>query len=262
MRRFLREFLLFGVKQANACLFAGTFLFLVIVTHFWYPLQVLSRYDFLFVAAVLLQIVLLATRLEGWRDALVILVFHVVAMGMEVFKTSDAIGAWHYPGEAALRIGNVPLFAGFMYSAVGSYISRVWNLFDFRYRDFPPLWLMFTLSGLIYANFFTHHFLPDIRWLLLLAIAWSMRRTLVYFRIEQVHRYMPLLLGLALVALFIWFAENIATYCQVWFYPSQQHGWTVVSPQKISAWLLLMFISFTLVAAVRTVRGLDEERSL
>jgi uncharacterized membrane protein YoaT (DUF817 family) len=261
-RQFVHEFWWFGLKQASACIFAGSLLFLVVLTHVWYPIPVLPRFDFLFLSALVIQVVLLATRLEGYRDALVILIFHVVATGMEVFKTSDQIGAWNYPGEAWLRIGNVPLFAGFMYSAVGSYISRVWNIFDFRFSHFPSLWLMFVISGLIYVNFFSHHFAPDIRWPLLAVMAFILRRTFVYYRIDQVHRTMPLLLGLVLVALFIWFAENIATYCRVWFYPAQLHGWTVVSPQKITAWLLLMFISFTLVAAVRSIREMDDKRSL
>ena len=59
---------------------------------------------------------------------------------------------------------------------------------------------------------------------------------------------MPLLLGLTLVALFIWFAENISTFCRVWCYPDQLQGWTPVSPAKLIAWFLLMFISFSLIA--------------
>ena len=229
------------------------------MTHWWYPFTAVARYDALFAIALLLQIGLLATRLEDRRDALVILVFHVVATGMEVFKTSDGIRAWHYPDGGLLRLGNVPLFAGFMYSAVGSYISRVWALFDFRFTAFPSLPVVGALAAAIYANFFTHHYLPDARWLILALVAWCLRSTWVHFRIDRVHRRMPLLVGLTLVALFIWFAENIATYCRVWFYPSQTAGWTVVSPQKIVAWFLLMFVSFVLIAAIRRIRTPDAE---
>jgi len=35
---------------------------------------------------------------------------------------------------------------------------------------------------------------------------------------------MPLLLGLFLVALFIWFAENLGTLSKTWLYPSQMMG--------------------------------------
>ena len=65
-----------------------------------------------------------------------------------------------------LRIGGVPLFTGFMYAAVGSYLARVWRLFDFRFRAHPPLAATLALSALIYANFFAHHFIADFRLLL------------------------------------------------------------------------------------------------
>ncbi len=250
MRAFLREFWLFGLKQAWACLFAGILLAAVVITRLWYPAGWPPRYDVLFAIAVLVQAALLALRLEEPREALVILVFHAVATVMEVFKTSDAIGAWNYPGEAWLRIGHVPLFAGFMYSAVGSYIARIWRIFDFRFTAFPPLWVAGLLALLAYANFFTHHYILDLRYALLAGVVLVFGRTWVHFRIDQVHRRMPLVLGLGLVALFIWFAENIATWAQVWLYPSQAAGWTPVSPAKLLAWLLLMLISFVLVALV------------
>jgi uncharacterized membrane protein YoaT (DUF817 family) len=40
---------------------------------------------------------------------------------------------------------------------------------------------------------------------------------------------MPLLLGLVLVSLFIWFSENIGTFTKTWLYPAQQHAWAMVS---------------------------------
>ena len=72
---------------------------------------------------------MLAFRLETWREARVILIFHVVGTVMELFKTSA--GSWVYPEASLLHIGAVPLFSGFMYAAVGSYIARVWRIFDF-----------------------------------------------------------------------------------------------------------------------------------
>ena len=53
-------------------------------------------------------------------------------------------------------------------------------------------------------------------------------RCWVHFKVWQVHRRMPLLVGFALVALFIWFAENIGTFTAAWMYPNQRHGWTLV----------------------------------
>ena len=127
----LYEFLLFGIKQAWACLFGGLMLALLLATHFFYPEDTpVHRYDFLTIAAVAIQGGMLAFRLETWAEAKVILIFHVVGTVMELFKT--AAGSWVYPEASTLHIGSVPLFSGFMYAAVGSYIARVWRIFDFR----------------------------------------------------------------------------------------------------------------------------------
>src|SRR5436190_2909625 len=71
---FLYEFCRFGVKQAWACLFGGTMVALLIATHLWYPRGApLSRYDFLFLAALAIQAAILRFRLETWEEAKVIL---------------------------------------------------------------------------------------------------------------------------------------------------------------------------------------------
>ena len=254
MKTFIREFWIFGIKQAWACLFGGLLLGAMIVTALWYPFEALYRYDFLFIFAVGIQAVLLALRLETPREAVVILVFHLVATAMEIFKTHPAIGSWSYPGQFAIGIMAVPLFAGFMYSAVGSYLARVWRIFDFRFSSYPPVWMTVVLVAGIYINFFTHHFLPDARWLLVTASFLLYRKVWVHFKVDKVHRRMPLLLGFTLVALFIWFAENIATFTRVWIYPSQSVEWHLVSLTKLIAWFLLMMLSFVLVSLVNRPR--------
>jgi len=249
LKTFAREFWLFGVKQAWACIFGAYLLALIALTKIYYPEDAwLCRYDFLFLAAVGFQIVLLAFRLETLREAMVIIAFHVVATGMEVFKTSDDIAAWKYPGGFVLGVGNVPLFTGFMYSAVGSYIARVWRIFDFQFSSYPPAWTTWVVVSAIYINFYTCHFTYDIRWALLAITLVLFGSSRIYFRMDQQHRYMPLLVGWGLVALFIWFAENICTYSGIWVYPSQESGWHIVSPSKLIAWYLLMLLSFVLVS--------------
>ena len=247
------EFALFGFKQGWACLFGGLMLALLVATHLFYPDgAALSRYDFLTLAALAIQIGMLAFRLETWGEAKVILAFHIVGTVMELFKTAH--GSWIYPEASVLRIGDVPLFSGFMYAAVGSYIARVWRIFDFRYTHYPPRWTTWLLAGAIYANFFLHHFWIDLRWLLFAATALIFWRTRIYFRNFRAHRWMPLLLGFGLVALFIWLAENIATFANAWNYPGQEAGWQPVGPEKLGSWFLLMLISFVLVALVQPVR--------
>ncbi len=244
----------FGLKQAYACMFGGFLLSIMIITNFWYPIESLHRYDFIFIAAIAFQIMLLVTKLETPHEAVVIIVFHAVATAMEVFKTSDGINAWSYPEEFVFGIGNVPLFAGFMYSAVGSYIARIWRIFSFEYSHYPGKKLTLILVSLIYANFFTHHFIWDFRWALIGFTIYLFYRTHIYFQIIRAHRHMPILVGWFFVALFIWIAENIATYTNIWIYPNQTSEWSMVPIAKLSSWYLLMLLSFVLVSLVKNIQ--------
>lgn len=243
------EFLLFGLKQAWACLFGGLMLALLVGTSLFWPKDAgVARYDFLVVAALTVQVALLALKLERWDEALVILVFHIVGTVMEIFKTAH--GSWLYPEPSLLRVGVVPLFTGFMYACVGSYIARAWRLFDITFIRYPPFWSTWILAGLAYLNFFTHHYGPDIRIGLFALSAVLFGRSWFVFTPDIKPRRMPMIVGLLLVSLFIWFAENLGTASGAWIYPSQQDGWRMVSMEKIGAWYLLMLISFVLVSLV------------
>jgi len=255
---FVFEFVSFGVKEAWACLFGGLMLALLLGTFLFYPQDAwLARYDFLTLAGVAIQIAMLATRLETWEEARVIAAFHIVGTLMEIFKTQA--GSWLYPEPSLLRIAGVPLFSGFMYAAVGSFIARTWRIFAFRFDRFPPIWLQGLLAAAIYVNFFAHHFLPDIRLALFAATLLIYGSCMLHFRPDLHYRPMPLVVGLLLVALFIWFAENMGTFARAWVYPGQQDGWKLVSVEKLGSWYLLMIISFVLVAALHT-RDTDKAR--
>ena len=248
------EFLRFGMKQAWACLFGGAMLALLLGSHLLWPDDgAVARYDFLTVAALALQLIFLMTGLETKEEAAVIFLFHVTGTVMEIFKT--AMGSWVYPEPSLLRIAGVPLFTGFMYASVGSYIARVWRLFEFRFTAHPPFWTVALLAFAVYVNFFTHHFFTDMRMALFVFAALIFGRSWVYFRVWKIYRCMPLLLGFCLVALFIWFAENMGTFARAWIYPSQAHGWSMVSWAKFGSWLLLMLISYAMVCWVNRMGG-------
>jgi uncharacterized membrane protein YoaT (DUF817 family) len=256
----LVEFTVFGLKQGWACLFGGAMLALILATKWFWPENVLlARYDFLFLSALALQVALLAARLETPAEAMVILIFHVVGTAMEIFKT-DA-GSWVYPEENFFRIAGVPLFSGFMYAAVGSYIARITRIFDMRYTHYPPLALTMVLAAAIYVNFFAHHFIVDLRLVLFAATVVLYFRTSVHFRVFRYRHRMPLLVGFLLVALFIWLAENIGTWSRAWLYPGQEHGWTPVSITKLGSWYLLMIISFVLVTLVHRPQPVEAART-
>ncbi len=243
------EFVAFVLKQAWACVFGAAMLAVIFAARLWYPDDAaLARNDAITLAAVAIQIVMVATRLETWRELRVVVLFHIVGTAMEVFKTD--VGSWTYGADGILRIAGVPLFSGFMYAAVGSYLVRVYRLFDLRFTRYPRVWVTAVLAGAIYLNFFTHHVIWDLRWVLLAAVAVVFARTTMYFRVFRRVLRMPVLVAFLLVAVFIWLAENIATWSQAWAYPGQEDGWEPVSIAKLGSWLLLMIISVVLVTWV------------
>lgn len=252
IRRFpAGDLLVFAIKQGWAALFGGLLLLAIIVTKYVH-LPWLARYDWLFLIAIAIQAGMLAFKLERPREVLTILVFHLVGLGMELFKTSSAIGSWTYPEAGMIKLATVPLFSGFMYAAVGSYIARSWRVLELSFTGYPRRIWTILLAIMIYLNFFMHHFLPDIRILLFAALAVLYWRTRVYYTLNNTRRHMPLLAGFILIACFIWVAENIGTFTGTWLYHEQLNGWALVSPQKIGAWLLLMVISFIMIDLLNT----------
>ena len=255
--RFVYEFVRFGVKQAWACLFAGLMVALVITTRFVWPVDApITRYDFIFLSAVAIQIFLVRFNFESRREVMIIFVFHVVGTVMEIFKTAK--GSWIYPEAAFFRIGGVPLFTGFMYACIGSYMMRAFALFDFRFSRHPPVWQVGVIAAAIYANFFLHHYIWDFRVILFIAVAVIFWPTTIYYRIHHSWRRMPLLLAAFLSALFIWVVENIGTFTHVWLYPDQLKQWSMVGPGKLGAWFLLQIISYALVISACPPQPVDD----
>ncbi|MCK2022245.1 DUF817 domain-containing protein [Microbacterium sp. kSW2-24] len=249
IRAFLVEFAVFVLKQAWACIFGAALLVVIVATRLWYPDDVaLARNDALTIAAVLIQVAMLVFRLESGRELWVILLFHVTGTVMELFKTD--VGSWAYAADGILRIGGVPLFSGFMYAAVGSYMVRVYRLFDLGFTRYPRRWLTALVALAIYANFFAHHYWWDARWVLLIVVLVLWLPTVMHARVWRRTLRIPLLLAFAGVAVFIYFAENIGTLAGAWAYPDQADGWQPVSPSKLVSWFLLMIISVVLVTWV------------
>ncbi|MFK0009170.1 DUF817 domain-containing protein [Paenarthrobacter sp. NPDC090520] len=249
LRAGLTEFVVFGLKQAWACVFGASLLAVIIAVRLWYPSGAgLASNDFLTFAAVAIQVLMVVFRLETMRELRVIVLFHVVGTVMELFKTD--VGSWSYEADGILRISAVPLFSGFMYAAVGSYMVRVFRLFDLRFDRYPRRWITALVAAGIYVNFFSHHYIFDFRWVLLAAVVLVYGRCVMNYRVFRKRFRMPILVSFLLVALFIWFAENIGTWSRAWLYPNQLNGWQAVSIDKLLAWFLLMIISVVLVAWV------------
>ena len=256
IRAWLVEFLVFGLKQAWACLFGALMLIAIVAARLWWPDDAaLARNDLLVIVAVGIQVLMLVTRLETGRELWVIMLFHLTGTLMELFKTG--VGSWLYDPDGVLRIAGVPLFTGFMYAAVGSYMVRVYRLMDLRFDRYPRVWLTALVALAAYANFFTHHYVWDARWLILALVVVLYWRTWMHFRVYRRTLKMPVLVAFGLVAMFIWFAENIATWAGAWAYPDQVDGWEPVSIMKLVSWFLLMLISVVLVTFVYPPKPLE-----
>ena len=253
LRRALVELLYFVVKQVRACLFVGLFFAAV----FLVPragLFGIPRYDLLLIIAVAIQGWMLWAKLETWDEVKAITLFHLIGFCLELFKTSPGIRSWSYPDFAYTKLFGVPLFAGFMYAAVGSYIIQAWRLFDLRIRHHPPYWMATAIALAIYANFFTHHFIGDYRWYLAACALGLYARTTVIFRPYDRDRTMPLLLSFVLIGFFIWLAENISTFYGIWRYTHQLGAWSAVHVGKWSSWSLLVVMTFTIVANLKHIK--------
>jgi uncharacterized membrane protein YoaT (DUF817 family) len=253
LARFCVEFLYFGIKNARACLFVGLFLLAVLAV----PragLLGLPRYDVLLVIALGIQVWMVWAKLESLDEFKAITLFHVIGFALEVFKVSGGIKSWAYPDFGYTKVLGVPLFAGFMYAAVGSFMTQAWRLFDLRILHHPPYWMAGLIAGLIYANFFTHHYLGDYRWYLAACALGLYARSTVIYRPFDTDRRMPLLLAFVLIGFFIWLAENISTFYGIWKYPNQLGAWSMVHVGKWSSWSLLVVMTFTIVANLKHIK--------
>ena len=116
---------------------------------------------------------------ETWRESLALSAFHLLGLGLEIYKVHH--GSWQYTAAGNWRIADVPLFSGFMYAAVASYLLQAWRRFDLKFGYWPRPAAAILLALAIYANFFLNRWMGDFRWIIgvvALAIFW---RTYVDF---------------------------------------------------------------------------------
>lgn len=246
----MRQLLRFAWVEAQCCVFAALF-FLGLALVRIVPLPI-DPADALLAWCLATTLLLWLARWETAREVAVIFGFHLVGLALEVFKVHQ--GSWSYPDTGLATIAGVPLYSGFMYAAVGSYVCQAWRRFHLRITGYRARTTA-GVAGLVYLNFFTSHVMWDLRLPLALALLFVTRQTWVHFTVGR-HRYaMPLALSFGLIGFFLWAAENAATFLRAWQYPSQQSVWTLVHPAKVGSWSLLVVVSIVLVAAVKAYEG-------
>lgn len=247
LRGALAQLWRFGLAQGLSCFFAvAVFAMLAVTKVVDLPIP---RYDLLLAGFVLLTLALWLAGIETTREVAVIALFHLVGLALELFKVRT--GSWAYPEQAYTKVAGVPLYSGFMYAAVGSYMCQSWRRLDLRLIGYRPL--LTSIAALAaYVNFFTHHWIPDLRvfaGLALLAAVWPAR---VSYRVGGRRYQMPLALSFALIGANLWLAENIATFFGAWKYPNQTDVWRMVHVSKYGSWALLVSVSFVLVATIKS----------
>lgn len=241
-QKFLMDFVW---KLAQSCTFAFALVALLIVTKFVH-LPWLARYDWMFLFCVAIQLLMVKARMETWKDAAVVGVFHLLGTGLEIYKVAQ--GSWSYPGDSLLRVGDVPLYAGFMYGSVASFMCLAWKKMSLRASDWPNTPTALTVANLIYLQFYFPVWHFGARFVMLAIIAAIFWRSRVHFTCDGQRWQMPMPVAFALIGSMIYVAENIGTAVGAWRYPYQAHGWVMVHPTKMLAWTLLMTVSLIVVA--------------
>ena len=253
----MKNLIYFGYLQAISCIFPAI-IFGALALSKIISIPYLPRYDFILIICILGQFFMLFSKLETWDEFKVICLFHVIGLALELYKVH--MGSWTYPEDAYSKMGGVPLYSGFMYASVASYICQAWRRFDLQIDHWPASIWPTLIGALIYLNFFTHHYLYDIRWLLKALLLIVFYRTVVSFRVRVKIYRMPLILSFLLIGFFIWVAENITTFLGAWQYPNQEQAWSIVHIGKISSWFLLVIISIIIVVQLKRVKNSTEPR--
>lgn len=234
----------FTIKQIRSCLFPAL-IFIALGLSKIINIPGLHRYDLLFYSVIIIQFVLIKTGYETWPEIKVIFLFHLIGLALEIYKIN--IGSWSYPEAGFWKILNAPLYAGFMYSSVGSYIYRASKELKLKWHHWPAKIGVILISAGIYLNFFTHHFFYDYRYLIILGVFIFFRNTFVEFELNNRLFTMNARLSFLLIGIAMWVGENIASFLGAWVYPNQAKTWHLVHLGKITSWGLLIILSIALV---------------
>lgn len=195
---------------------------------------------------MIVQVCLYKFGFETKRDILVVTIFHLIGLSMELIEVGIN-HSWAYTSSGIFYIASVPIFTGFMYACVGSYMAKEFKLLELKVSSMPSNKFIVIFSIAIYANFILNNHIYDFRYVLLVIMFVVYNRANLTFKpLLKSYRF-NLPLSFLLIGFFIWVAENISTYLGIWSYPNQVPVWHLVHVSKITSWMLLSIVSFNLV---------------
>ncbi|MCM3631328.1 DUF817 domain-containing protein [Paenibacillus glycanilyticus] len=245
----------FGYQQAMSCIFP-VIIFASLALTKVVSIPFFHRYDLLLLICLIAQVGMVVFKLETIDELKVICMFHIIGLMLELYKVH--MGSWSYPGEGWSKLFGVPLYSGFMYASVASYICQAWRRLSISVHGWPRQRYAVMVCAAIYLNFFTHHYFWDLRWVLTVLLVVVFYRTSFTYKVGGKEYRMHVVLSFLLIGFFIWLAENISTFMGAWAYPNQEHTWHIVHLGKISSWFLLVVISVIIVAQLKRVKGARE----
>ncbi|RJE88373.1 DUF817 domain-containing protein [Paenibacillus sp. 1011MAR3C5] len=246
------QLLHFGYHQAMSCIFPVA-IFGTLAVSTLIDIPFIPRYDAILLILLGVQYLMYRSGLETLDEIKVICLFHVIGLALELYKVH--MGSWAYPDPGFTKLFGVPLYSGFMYASVASFMCQIWRRLRMDMTGWPGFAPSMLLGGAIYLNFFTHHFIPDFRWWLTGLVFIVFWKTRIIYRVRDATYRMPLSIAFVIVGFFIWLAENIATFFNAWKYPDQHETWQLVNFSKISSWFLLVIISVIIVAQLKHVKA-------
>lgn len=247
-----KQLVLFGYLQSLSCIFP-VIIFISLAISTIIPAFGIPRYDLLLLICILAQVIMYKTGFETRDELLVITMFHLLGLIMELHKVYH--GSWSYPEEAYTKIYGVPLYSGFMYASVGSYICQAWRNLQLETINWPKSIWAIIAGAAIYFNFITNAFIPDLRLYItvfLLIVFWN---TFFVFTLNDRKYRIPAVISFILIGFFIWMAENIATFFGAWEYAYQHAGWQMVHWHKLTSWSLLVIVSIIIVGELKKLKN-------
>ena len=247
----MKTLLRFGILQIQCCLFPAVIFSTLAITKY-IPLPLLPRYDLILLVCILTQVLMVLMKFETLDELWIICLFHIIGLILEIFKTH--MGSWTYPEFSYAKIASVPLYSGFMYASVAGYVCQACRRLRLTFSGWPHTCITFPLICAIYANFFTHHFIYNFRWIILAATVLVFIKTHVQFCVGASKHKMPMSIAFLLVGAAIWVAENISTFFSAWVYPVQEKVWRIVPVEKIISWFLFALIAIVLVVNLKHLR--------
>lgn len=154
---YIKQLTRFGIQQALSCIFPFA-VFCTLAFSKFIHIPFVSRYDFILFICIFVQWLMLHFELESIDELKVIFVFHILGLILEIFKVY--MGSWMYPEESLFKVCGVPLYSGFMYASVASYICQAWKRLDLRFIDWPSNFVTYPDSLLDIYKFFYSSLFP------------------------------------------------------------------------------------------------------